>query len=73
MLSDHIHQIVKEHYKELDKAIRFDRDFNFDFFGFKTLERAYLLKVDGQIVERPQHMLMRVALGIHQDNIAEVI
>jgi ribonucleoside-diphosphate reductase alpha chain len=73
LLSDKIHNIIKEHYKEIDKAIDFERDFTFDFFGFKTLERAYLLKVDGKIVERPQHMLMRVALGIHEENIEEAI
>jgi len=73
LLSDKIYHIIKEHYKEIDKVIDFDRDFTFDYFGFKTLERAYLLKVDGKIVERPQHMLMRVALGIHEENIEKAV
>jgi ribonucleoside-diphosphate reductase alpha chain len=51
--------------EEIEKAIDYSRDFEFDFFGIKTLERSYLLKLDGKIVERPQHLFMRVALGIH--------
>lgn len=51
----------------------YDRDFNFNFFGFKTLERAYLLKLDGKVAERPQHMFMRVAVGIHGENIDAAI
>lgn len=57
----------------LDSEIIYDRDFEYDFFGFKTLERSYLLKVQGKVVERPQHMLMRVAVGIHKDDIDSVI
>ena len=57
-----------KNYEKIDKVLNFERDFNYDFFGFKTLERAYLLKVNGKIVERPQHMLMRVAIGIHEDD-----
>jgi ribonucleoside-diphosphate reductase subunit M1 len=53
----------------LDSEIIYDRDFDYDYFGFKTLERSYLLKVQGKVVERPQHMLMRVAVGIHKDDI----
>jgi ribonucleotide reductase alpha subunit len=53
----------------LDSEIIYDRDFDYDYFGFKTLERSYLLKVNGQVVERPQHMLMRVSIGIHKDDI----
>lgn len=49
----------------LNSTIIYDRDFNYNFFGFKTLERSYLLKIDGHVAERPQHMLMRVAVGIH--------
>lgn len=52
----------------LDGAIIYDRDFDFDYFGFKTLERSYLLKMDSRVVERPQHMLMRVSVGIHKDD-----
>jgi hypothetical protein len=59
--------------EELDAAIIYDRDYNYDYFGFKTLERSYLLKVNGQIVERPQHMLMRVSIGIHQEDVAAAI
>lgn len=51
----------------------FDRDFNFNYFGFKTLERAYLLKLDGKVAERPQHMFMRVAVGIHGNNMDAVV
>lgn len=52
--------------ERLDSEIRYDRDFDYDYFGFKTLERSYLLRIDGKVVERPQHMLMRVAVGIHK-------
>ena len=51
----------------------YDRDFNYDYFGFKTLQRAYLLKAGDEIVERPQHMLMRVSLGIHKQALGDVI
>lgn len=57
----------------LDSEIIYDRDFDYDYFGFKTLERSYLLKVDGKIVERPQHMLMRVAVGIHKEDIDSAV
>lgn len=57
----------------LDSEIIYDRDFDFDYFGFKTLERSYLLKMDGKVVERPQHMLMRVAVGIHKVDIDSAI
>jgi ribonucleoside-diphosphate reductase alpha chain len=64
---------VKQHADLLDSAIIYDRDFNFDYFGFKTLEHSYLLRIHGNIVERPQHMYMRVALGIHGDDVAAAI
>lgn len=57
----------------LDSEIIYDRDFDYDYFGFKTLERSYLLKVQGKVVERPQHMLMRVSIGIHKDDIDSAI
>jgi ribonucleoside-diphosphate reductase subunit M1 len=57
----------------LDSEIIYNRDFDYDYFGFKTLERSYLLKVDGKVLERPQHMLMRVAVGIHKDDIDSVL
>ena len=70
LLSDEVYQVIKDNAEELDSAIIYNRDFNYDYFGFKTLERSYLLKLNGQIVERPQHMLMRVSVGIHLDNLA---
>ncbi|MGV3524960.1 MAG: ribonucleoside-diphosphate reductase subunit alpha [Candidatus Sericytochromatia bacterium] len=73
LISNEIHEIIQAHAQELDSAIIHDRDFLLDFFGFKTLERSYLLKLNDKIVERPQHMLMRVAVGIHRDNIKAAI
>ncbi len=58
--------------RSLDSTIIYNRDFGYDYFGFKTLERSYLLKLNGKIVERPQHMLMRVSVGIHLDDLAAV-
>ena len=69
LLSDKVYQIICEHYERINEVIDYSRDFSYDFFGFKTLERAYLLKVDNKIVERPQHMLMRASLGIHHDDL----
>lgn len=73
LVSKETYRVIKEHAAELDTAIIYDRDFGYDYFGFKTLERSYLMKVDGKIVERPQHLLMRVAVGIHGDDIAAAI
>src|SRR5688572_11783287 len=73
LVSKETYKVIKEHAAELDAAIIYDRDFAYDYFGFKTLERSYLMKVDGKIVERPQHLLMRVAVGIHGDDIAAAI
>jgi len=73
LLADDVFEIIKNNAEELDSSIIYDRDFNYDYFGFKTLERAYLLKIDGQIAERPQHMLMRVAIGIHKEDIEAAI
>lgn len=69
LIHDDVMKTVEEHKEELDNMIDYKRDFLFDYFGFKTLERAYLLKIDGKIVERPQHMWMRVATCIHGSNI----
>jgi len=69
LLSDEVYKIIKENADKLDSSIIYNRDFGYDFFGFKTLERSYLLKLNGKIVERPQHMLMRVSVGIHLDDI----
>lgn len=73
LISEQTIDIAKKHKARLNSAIIYDRDFEFDFFGFKTLERSYLLRMDGKVVERPQQMLMRVALGIHGDDIESVI
>ncbi|MBS3738708.1 ribonucleoside-diphosphate reductase subunit alpha [Mesohalobacter halotolerans] len=69
LLSDEVYKVIEEHKDTLDSHIIYSRDFNYDYFGFKTLERSYLLKLDGKIAERPQHMLMRVSIGIHIDDI----
>ncbi|KAF2210098.1 hypothetical protein CERZMDRAFT_121921 [Cercospora zeae-maydis SCOH1-5] len=73
MISDYTYKIVMEHADELNSAIVYDRDFNYQYFGFKTLERSYLLRIDGKVAERPQHMIMRVAVGIHGDDIEAAI
>jgi len=73
LLSKETYGIIKKHAAQLDSAIIYDRDFGYDYFGFKTLERSYLMKVDSKIVERPQHMLMRVAIGIHGEDIDAAI
>ncbi|MFZ5998975.1 MAG: ribonucleoside-diphosphate reductase subunit alpha, partial [Bacteroidota bacterium] len=73
LLSKETWKVVKENAAELDEAILYDRDFSYDYFGFKTLERSYLMKIDGKVVERPQHMLMRVAVGIHGEDIPAAI
>lgn len=73
LISREIYEIVKKNANLLDSTIIYDRDFGYDYFGFKTLERSYLLRIDGKVVERPQHMLMRVAVGIHKDDIDSVI
>jgi len=73
LLSEDVWKVVQEHKDEIDSAIIHDRDMEYDYFGFKTLEKSYLLKLNGKLAERPQHMLMRVALGIHLDDIPKVI
>jgi ribonucleoside-diphosphate reductase alpha subunit len=73
LISKETWRVIHQHAAELDEAIIYDRDFGYDFFGFRTLERSYLMKIDGKVVERPQHLLMRVAVGIHGDNIPAVI
>ena len=73
LLSDETYKIITENASKLDSTIIYNRDFGYDYFGFKTLERSYLLKINGEIAERPQHMLMRVAIGIHQNDIDEAI
>jgi ribonucleoside-diphosphate reductase alpha chain len=73
LLSDEVYEIIKKNADILDSSIIYDRDFAYDYFGFKTLERSYLLKTDGKVQERPQHMLMRVAVGIHKEDIDSAI
>jgi len=73
LLADEVQKVIQENKELLDSTIIYNRDFNYDYFGFKTLERSYLLKLNGQIAERPQHMLMRVSIGIHVDDIDAAI
>ncbi len=73
LIAEDIYQIIKENEDALNGSIIYERDYHFDYFGFKTLEKSYLLKVHGKIVERPQHLFMRVALGIHKADIAAAI
>ena len=73
LLSDEVYNIIQKNKEVLDSSIIYNRDFGYDFFGFKTLERSYLLKLNGEIVERPQHMLMRVSVGIHMEDIESVL
>ncbi|HQZ26307.1 MAG TPA: ribonucleoside-diphosphate reductase subunit alpha [Flavobacterium sp.] len=73
LLSEEVHKVIMENAEFLDSHIIYNRDFNYDYFGFKTLERSYLLRINGKIVERPQHMLMRVSVGIHLGDLESVI
>jgi ribonucleoside-diphosphate reductase alpha chain len=73
MISKEAYEVIHNNAAFLDEAIDYDRDYQYDFFGYKTLERSYLLKAEGKIVERPQHMLMRVAVGIHFNDLDSVV
>jgi ribonucleoside-diphosphate reductase alpha chain len=73
LIADDVYEIIMAHKDRLDAAIVHHRDYNYDFFGFKTLEKSYLLRMYGKVVERPQHMLMRVAVGIHKNDIDAAI
>ena len=73
LISQEVYDIIMANKATLDNYVDYDRDFNYDYFGFKTLERSYLLKLNGEVAERPQHMLMRVAVGIHHDNIEKAL
>ena len=73
LLSDEVYDVIQKNAVFLDSHVIYNRDFNYDYFGFKTLERSYLLKLNGKIVERPQHMLMRVSVGIHLDDLDSVL
>ena len=73
LIADDVYKAVMDNKEKLDSTIIYNRDFSYDYFGFKTLERSYLLKLDGKIAERPQHMLMRVSIGIHIDDLDAAI
>ncbi|KAJ1918697.1 ribonucleotide-diphosphate reductase subunit rnr1 [Mycoemilia scoparia] len=73
MIADSIYEIIKKNADQLDAAIDYNRDFNYNYFGFKTLERSYLLRINGKVAERPQHLIMRVAVGIHGEDISAAI
>ncbi|HYK75742.1 MAG TPA: ribonucleoside-diphosphate reductase subunit alpha, partial [Daejeonella sp.] len=73
LIADDVWAVIEANAELLDSTIIYDRDFGFDYFGFKTLEKSYLLKLDGRIAERPQHLYMRVAVGIHKEDIDSVI
>ncbi len=73
LISKETWKVIHENAAELDEAIIYDRDFGYDYFGFRTLEKSYLMKIDGKVVERPQHLLMRVAVGIHGEDLPAAI
>jgi len=73
LIGEKTYNIVMKHKTQLDSAIIYDRDFDFDYFGFKTLERSYLMRMNGKVVERPQHLFMRVSVGIHGEDIEKAI
>jgi ribonucleoside-diphosphate reductase alpha chain len=73
LLADDVYDIIQQNADRFNAAIIYERDYHFDYFGFKTLEKSYLLKVNGKIVERPQHLFMRVAIGIHKNDIEAAI
>ncbi|MGB4959978.1 MAG: ribonucleoside-diphosphate reductase subunit alpha, partial [Saprospiraceae bacterium] len=73
LISDETMEVIRKNADFLDSSIIYDRDYNFDYFGFKTLEKSYLLRMDGEVIERPQHMLMRASVGIHGDDMEAAI
>ena len=73
LIADDVYEIIQKNAELLDSTLIYDRDFGYDYFGFKTLERSYLLRLNGKIAERPQHMLMRVSIGIHKDDLESAI
>ena len=73
LINDALYKMVMDNKEKINATLDYDKDFNYDYFGFKTLERAYLLRIGTKIIERPQHMLMRVALGIHKDDLKEAL
>src|SRR6201994_2326414 len=73
LLADDVYEVIEQNAEVLDSTLIYDRDFGFDYFGFKTLEKSYLLKLDGKIAERPQHLFMRVSIGIHKEDVESAI
>lgn len=73
LIGEDTYKIIQKHKDKLDAAIIYDRDYEFDYFGFKTLERSYLLRMDKQVVERPQQLFLRVSVGIHGEDIDSAI
>lgn len=73
VISEKYYNIIQNNANKLNSAIIYDRDFSYNYFGFKTLERSYLLKIHGKVVERPQQMLMRVSVAIHGEDIDRAI
>lgn len=73
LISEETMEIIRANADRLDSSIIYDRDYEFDYFGFKTLERSYLLRAHGRVVERPQHMLMRASVGIHGTDIEAAV
>jgi len=73
LISQETYEVIVNNIDIIQKTLDYDRDYGYDYFGFKTLERSYLIKVDGQVVERPQHQIMRTAIGIHGNNISKVL
>lgn len=73
LIADDVFEVIRNNAPLIDSSIIYDRDFNFDYFGFKTLERSYLLKINGKVAERPQHLFMRVSVGIHKGDLEQVV
>ncbi len=73
LISKNVYDVIRKNAALLDSTIIYDRDYGYDYFGYKTLEKSYLLKIEGKIAERPQHMLMRVSVGIHPDSIERAV
>ena len=73
LINKRLYDMVMEHKNKINATLDYEKDFNYDYFGFKTLERSYLMRINDKIMERPQHLLMRVALSIHKDDIKEAL
>ena len=73
LINNKLYDMVMEHKNKINATLDYEKDFNYDYFGFKTLERSYLMRINDKIVERPQHLLMRVALSIHKDDVKEAL